>query len=372
MIINYRAITELNTQVRRLAYVSQLLRLVGHKPLSKQSLLSKLIDWSASNSEFLENHLDSTGAVHSEKQRKNTAALRYIDFAMGLGVLTRIANMYRPTRIGAVLSTMLYEISDGDENPFCLKEHEKIFFLYQLFQRDADLLLCVVDMIRQGGSHSLKDLQNNFQVAYLDRLIAKIAESSQEHIKRLLSGRRNEIKTTWKNPKRYAEHIVPPRLHWLLDMGFVQLTRQSGDVFFHFTDAGKRFVDVLPRLSTADISEVTDEWQNKDFFSSVCPSLFPFRKYVYWKDADECVRHEVIQKYIVDAFKEFRRTSVPKISLTQGMLYTCIRSAVDSDFLVDKEDLLEWFSTPRVFDDHRYEVRTSARENEAYFIMMRV
>ena len=108
MYLSYRVMTELNTQVRRLGYVSQLLRFVGQRPLSREALASQLRDWSHAHKESLQLYKDSTGAAHSEKKKKSTsAAMNYLDFTVSLGLLSRLSNVYRLTRIGGVLYSLL-------------------------------------------------------------------------------------------------------------------------------------------------------------------------------------------------------------------------------------------------------------------------
>ena len=56
MKISYRAIKEPNSLVRRLRYLSQILRLVEARPLNKDILAIKLRDWSSIHVEHLEKY----------------------------------------------------------------------------------------------------------------------------------------------------------------------------------------------------------------------------------------------------------------------------------------------------------------------------
>ena len=69
MQISYRAIKEPSTLVRRLRYVSQILRIVGQRPLHKEGLVTKLRDWSSTRSNDLENYKYNTGAAHSPRKK---------------------------------------------------------------------------------------------------------------------------------------------------------------------------------------------------------------------------------------------------------------------------------------------------------------
>ena len=72
MKISYRAIKEPNSLVRRLRYLSQILRLVEARPLNKDILAIKLRDWSSIHVEHLEKYRYNTGAAHSSQKTRMT------------------------------------------------------------------------------------------------------------------------------------------------------------------------------------------------------------------------------------------------------------------------------------------------------------
>ena len=370
MKISYRAISAPSSLVRRLRYLSQILRFVRARPLSKDVLAIQLRDWSYAHTNDLENYKYQTGAAHSaQKKRMIQLAINYIDLAVKFGLLSQISNVYQLTRIGRILLNLLNDKSEEELNLFCLREDERIFYIYQILQQDADFLLTIVNMLQLPENCTNKKLQENFYQVFLDRLQAKIATSSQEHITRRLHDRQVEVTAEWKKPEGYAAYILPSRLHWLLDLGLLDSIKKKNYIIYQLTEAGQNLAEeVLPQLPNSEILDVTDSWFNTRFFSQISPLVISSDDFRQWKDIDDKSRQEACEKYLPAAFDKFRRTSIPKISLTQGTMSLCIRFATELRLLTNIQELIQWFQKPRTLGNYRYEARTSARENEAYFI----
>lgn len=373
MKISYRAIKEPNSLVRRLRYLSQILRLVAARPLNRDVLAIKVRDWSSIHAEHLENYKYNTGAAHSLKKKRMTQlAINYIDLAVKFGLLSKISNVHQLTRVGRVLSSLISDNRNEKPNLFFLHEDERIFYIYQILQQDADMLLTVVNMLQLLEDPNHKNLQQNFQQFFIKRLEAKISTSSQEHVTRRLHDRQIEVTTEWKKPENYAAYIIPPRLHWLLDLGLLDSRKEKNSFIYELTSVGQKLIEIFPKLKDSNIPDVPDSWFNTHFFSEVGPLIIPDSDFRRWQDIDDKVRQEACEKYVPAAFDKFRRSSVPKIALTQGTIYLCISFMTELHLLINVQELIQWFQKPRKLGNYRYEVRTSARENEAYFVRVHV
>lgn len=369
MKISYRAISAPSSLVRRLRYLSQILRLVGERQLNKDILVVKLRDWSNIHADDLENYKYNTGAAHSiQKKRMTSLASNYLDLTVKFGLLSKITNIYQLTRIGRVLLSLRNDTLDENLNSFCLQPHERILYIYQILQQDADILLTVVNMVQLLENPTHKNLQKNFHQVFLDRLKAKISVSSQEHITKRLHDRQIEVTTEWKKPESYAAYAIPPRLHWLLDLGLLHSIIEKNNFIYGFTEAGQNFIKNLPKLEKSHIPDVPDSWFNTHFFSEVGPLVIPDADFRQWQDVDDKVRQEACEKYLPTAFSNFRRNRVPMISLTQGIIYLCIRFVTEFHLLTNVQELIQWFQKPRTLENYKYEARISARENESYLV----
>lgn len=369
MKISYREIVVSSSLVRRLRYLSQILRLVGKRPLNENVLMAKLKDWSNTHAKSLENYKYNTGTIHSlEKKGSTLLSTSYLDTTVKLGLLSKISNVYQLTRIGRVLLSLLNDKPNKELNSFYLNQDERIFYTYQILQHDADTLLTIINMLQSFENSSLTNLQKSFQQTFLNRLTAKISTSSQEYITNQLHDRQIEIMTEWKKPESYAAYIIPPRLHWLLDLGLLDSTIEKNKFIYELTESGQNLMKILPKLAKSHIPDVPDTWFNTDFFSKVSPLIIPDVDFRQWGDVDDKIRQEACREHLPTAFDKFRKTNIPKISLKQGAMYLCIRFGMELHLLTNIQELIQWFQKPRTVGNYKYEVRTSARENEAYFI----
>jgi hypothetical protein len=374
----YRVIPDVNTKVRRLGYFVPLLQMVGQRNLGPEVLLPRFVAWGKEHQHFLKDYLDPTGDIVPEKSRGTRsqrrgpqyyAARRYLEFAESIGWLTRISNAYAVARFGAILLNLARTLPRQSPNPFWLSEWERSFFLYELLRKDADFLLTIASLLETEHSVALKYLQRRFQDAHLARLEARIGAAAEEHVQRLLLQRRLEIQTKWKGAARYAEHIVPPRLHWLLDMGLLEPDPVQSDEF-QLNSQGQRLFCELPPLPGTDVLQITAEWLESRFFGHAMPLLITSRpKFRVWMECSEREQNELATHHLTTAFRMFQRGSVPKISLTQGLLFTCISLAVVDGVLTELRDLTAWLRQPQYCEGQRMEIRVSARENESYIVL---
>ena len=372
MKISCREISAPSSLVRRLGYLSQVLQLVRARALSKDILATKLRDWSYTQADDLENYKYNTGAAHSAQKKGMTQlAINYFKLALKFDLISEISNVYQLTRMGRVLLSLINDKPNRDLNLFSVHEDERVFYIYQILQQDADVLLTVINMVQSLENPDHKNLQENFHHFFLERLKAKISASSQEHITKRLHDRQIEVMEEWKKPASYAAYIIPPRLHWLLDLGLLDSAIEKNRFIYKFTEAGQNLIKILPKLPESHIPDVPDLWFNTDFFSKVSPLLIPNAKFRQWQNADDKIRQKACEKYLPEAFNKFRRSSIPKISLIQGTIYLCIRFATELHILTNLQELTQWFQKPRVLGNYRYEARVSARENEASFIRSR-
>lgn len=366
MRISYRAIHHLSAHVRRLRYISQLLRFVAHTPQNRDVLATKLKRWSFNRNEDITNHKYNTGAAHSMKNiHRIDLAEGYITLSVKFGLLSEISNVFHLTRMGRVLYCLLNDSSKESDNLFSLNEDEKLFYTYQLLQQDADNLLTVLNMIQLHKNTDLKVLKENFHESFVNRLKVKIATCSKEHTINQLHDRYIEVKEKWKKPEAYASYFLPPRLNWLLDLGLLELSRERNRNIYQLSGSGKKLLQFLP---IKDHSDVTDIWFEHQYFSKITPLIFPSTDFKFWQEVDDNVRVAICKEYIPKAFELFRQSTVPKVSLKQTVLYLCLRYGKELNLIANVSDLIQWLQTPRILDNFIYEVRISARENESYII----
>ena len=354
-------ITEINTLVRRLGYVSAILRLLGHKTLSESMLYTQLEKWSLNHEQDLMDHANQQGFIKAT--RGQVAPRRYTNFAVSLGLIGRIAGAYRVTRFGKALLPFLCRAPS--QNPFELTNAERCAYLYWLLLKDSDRLLTVIRMLVEEGSQPLSDLQSAFPVFYLQQLQARML-TAEEHVARDILAVRNRVAHWKEEAKRSIENIVPPRIHWLADLGLVSI-ENDGKKRSRLTEIGTQFSQYLLKIQEMQAFHTSPMWLWSQFFG-IAGQVFMGAIDRQWTDIQKLERKELLYKLTFQAFETLRSTPTPKISLYPALIYMALHLITDNRIAANLEELqadLDAFSKE---PDTRYAVRFSHRENESYLI----
>lgn len=354
-------ITEINTLVRRLGYVSAILRLLEHKTLSEAVLYTQLERWSLTHQRDFITYTNPQGFVNATHGQ--TGPKRYTNFAVALGLVGRIAGACRVTRFGKTLLPFLHQ--KPDQNPFKLTNAERCTYLYWLLVKDSDRLLTIIRMLVEGGSQSLSDLQNAFPAFYLEQLQARMLTAG-EHVARDILAVRNRV-THWREgSRRSIENIVPPRIHWLADLGLVSVENE-GKRQSQLTKMGTEFSQTIPKIQGMPVFHTSPVWLRKQFFG-IAGQLIRGTIDRRWIDIQKLERKELLYKLTFQAFETLRRTPTPKISLSPALIYMALLLITDNGIAVNLEDLHADLNTFSKEPDTQYAVRFSHRENESYLI----
>ena len=354
-------ITEINVLVRRLGYVSAILRLLEHKTLSESMLYARLEKWSLDHEQDLMAYPNRQGFINVT--REQTGPKRYTNFAVSLGLIGRIDGACRVTRFGKTLLPFLHQVPD--QNPFELICAEQCAYLYWLLMKDSDRLLTIIRMLIEGGTQSLSDLQNAFRTFYLQQLQARML-TAEEHIARDILAVRNRVAHWKEGTRRSMENIVPPRIHWLADLGLVSI-ESDGKRQSQLTEMGIQFSQSLPKIQGVSAFHTSPVWLRNQFFS-IAGQVFRGTIDHKWTEVQKVERKELLYKLTFQAFKTLRSTPTPKISLYPALIYMALLLTADNKIAVNLGELYADLDAFSKEPDTRYEVRFSHRENEAYLI----
>jgi hypothetical protein len=354
-------ITEINVLVRRLGYVSAILRLLEHKTLSESVLYTRLERWSLIHQRDFIAYENPHGFINAT--RGQTGPKRYTNFAVSLGLIGRIDGACRVTRFGKTLLPFLHQVPD--QNPFELICAEQCAYLYWLLMKDSDRLLTIIRMLVEGTAQSLSDLQDAFPTFYLQQLQARML-TAEEHVARDILAARNRVAHWKKGTKRSVENIVPPRIHWLADLGLVSV-ENDGKRQSRLTEMGMQFSQFLPKIQGVSTFHTSPAWLRKQFFGIVGQMLMSTIDR-QWTDIQKLEKKELLCKLTSQALETLRGTPTPRISLYPALIYMALLLTADNRISANLEELhtdLDMFSKD---PDTKYEVRFSYRENEAYLI----
>lgn len=354
-------ITNINTLVRRLGYVSAILRLLEHKTLSRSVLYTRLEKWSLNHEQDLMDYANPQGFIKAT--RGQTGPKHYTNFAVSLGLIGRIHGACRMTRFGKTLLSFLHHAPD--QNPFEVIYAERCAYLYWLLVKDSDRLLTIIRMLVEGTAQSLSDLQDAFPMFYLQQLQARLL-TAEESVARDILAARNRVAHWKKETKRSVENIVPPRIHWLADLGLVSI-ENDGKRQSRLTEMGIQFSQSLPKIQEMPTFHTSPKWLRNQFFG-IAGQILMGTVDRHWTEIHDSERKELLYKLTFQAFETLRNTPTPKISLYPALIYMALLLMTNNGIAANLEELQADLNTFSKEPDTRYAVRFSHRENESYLI----
>lgn len=354
-------ITDINTQVRRLGYISAILRALNEFALSEAALLNRLEHWSVRNASALQLYRYSQGQIRIT--RGHTASRRYLDLAVSLGLVGRMAGACRITRFGKVVQQFLSPARSS--NPFELGLPERVLYLYWLLSNDSDRLIVVLSMLDEMPNMSLNYYQRQFQERYIEQLNARRTFGRASERSEILAVR-ERVKHLWKSPERYAESIVPPRLNWLADLDLATIVDACGTPVA-LTRKGTRLFRHLPSLGNSGSRTVTDHWLLRHFFGLACSTEYTGDG-THWSETDWNSRLLALTHGVNDAYFKLRRKDVPAVSLMPALQFMVVQLADSSHTWANLDQLRHDIDRGASSPAFGYDIRFSQRENEAYLV----
>jgi hypothetical protein len=178
---------------------------------------------------------------------------------------------------------------------------------------------------------------------------------------------RNTIARTWKNPKRYAENIVPPRINWLLDLGLVKISnnrlKSAG-----LTQIGHQLMAALPKFEGSGLSYVEKGWIRANFFGVAGPVIMG-QAGKPWRNLSQNEKNSLLRDLVSQGFNALRSSPTPKVSLLPILLFVAISLAANHQIWINLNELREEMEHSSKEPNSLFEVRFSNRENESYLIL---
>ena len=290
----YRSVVQTHTVVRRLATVAAAVN-CAEEFASIGEALDCLKVWSQGEEARVADNTRygaMAGKVTKKEELLESAAMHYLKFANALGLLTTTGRVLQRNTLGDVLVAIT--VMDEPGGPFSLTAGARVFFLFELLSLDADLLLTVLDAVSEPGDTELGSLQADFQALLSMRLEAKGASVTDESEALRIRDRLRVIANDWKNPRKYAEQIVPPRLAWLTEFDLIQEVSRGRGRAFRATDAGVRLVGALRERGPASYSDVTEDWLEQEGIGLTAEIGLPSERLRKWARLTKRERRSVI------------------------------------------------------------------------------
>lgn len=327
-----------NTKARRIGYFKILSTfLIETKKIPATSINKKFENYSLKYKIFLEENEFKKGLISETKS--GISAKPYIDLAQDLGFLNKINNLFYPGKSLKVYQILQNQYSNSN-NIFELSDFDKLFYLEIILKTDFFYFKCLLELLFIEENTTYSDLVKSFQNQLLFRLESfKRSNSSGE--RKLLNNIDATLKRIkkWEKPEVYLEHIIMPRLNWMLDLGILKGTNNR----YEITNIGLRLFQHLSIWNDINTEEI------------ISPDAFIDRFMVHLYD--DCFNeNQVINpekkdiildrvfKHIEDSFDYFKTLAPNRVTASQAANYTKYKLYLEDKIKVGYQFILEELS----------------------------
>lgn len=306
-----------NTKVRRLGYFKILSLFLNEKKKVPVTIVNKKFEnYCLKYKSLLEENQFDKGLINGTKS--GISAKPYIDAANDLGFLNKINNIYYSGKLFKVYQALQCELSKSN-NIFKLNNFDKIFFLESILKNDLFYFSSLLELLYIEGktnysfltqvfqSHIIKRLENFKQLSntFGDRLVLN-------HLDTIL----NRIKK-WGKAEVYLEHIIMPRLNWMLDLEIVTETKKE----YKITEIGQKLFKHLCIWNDINADQIisADAFLDR-FMVHLYDDCYNNSKLTNPKD--EKLILEKMYKHIENSFDLFKTLAPNRVTASQAVNYT--------------------------------------------------
>ena len=212
-----------NTKVRRLGYFNLLIDFIKHEQKVPLVKMNKSFErYSAKEHIFADlNFYDNTkGVINLTKS--GTSAKPYVELAEDMGILNKVNNVYSAGKSAKVFQEIQSDLQIKPSNQFKLLFFDRLFYLEKILEKDFLFIVVILELIFIQKTCSYTELKGDFQSAVLKKINNYFLNFGfSELARRKLVEIRNRI-SNWQKPEVYLEHVLMPRLNWMLDMEIIR------------------------------------------------------------------------------------------------------------------------------------------------------
>lgn len=350
------------TKARRIGYLSMILKMFQTTSYFPQNIYNKKVEQYAEkiNNDLL-TYTCNKGII--EITKTGNSAKPYVDLTTSLGLVFQENHAVRLAKQGKVYLVLQNQYSFSKENNFKLCEFEKIFFLSTFLKEDALYLWSLLEIIYIHKQTTIAQIKNHFQKYVLDQINIILQSPWINHKdKNHLFNRKKRIQE-WKKPKTYLEHIIEPRVNWLLDLDLLD-TELFKKNQISLSKAGSYLFYALALYEDLffEKSAISDTIIDKDYFKLV--------NFVYSKEYSNftSLDYEQIDYFINQSFILFKTMSPNRVTASQAILYCCYSMYFKEQKIIDYIDIINYLksekNTKYIFEWYQTENDGSIRKKK--------
>lgn len=341
-------IVQSNTKTRRLGYLKLIVELFESSNYFPITYLGKRIEtdsmlYNDALYEYGSRMGDDKGLI--KKTDSGSSAKPYIQLLEQLNLLTQVNSSYiltKQSKIYFQLNKFLkQEIDVVDANLFQLNLLDKLFFFRRILISDPLYIWVIIDIIfiarKPIGTMLIKKLFVDYIKNELD---LSQAHSNNNATKRKIIDLKTRI-SSWQKPLTYLEHIVEPRINWLVDLGILELKTESKEKLYYFSKSGLNLINVL--------FEILEKNLNKHLIieSVINNHYFYIFNYIFDLNKDKgSLDVNKIENYLLEAFQVFKTEAPNRIAASQAIDYVCFKSFFEDNLIMEFEEIKKYLQRP--------------------------
>jgi len=386
-----------DTKIRRIGYLKLLADfLKKYKNVPKGIFIKKFERFAAPFEDELNEYRNATGVIRATKT--GISAKSYIDLARKSGLILYLNGVYSAGKRFKVYIRLKEQLSD--ERTFNLTLFDKLFFGEHLLSHDFFYLASLLELIFIYGPEptSYEQMKRCFH-PYIIKKLEEIKKqkygfyqlSKQEAYRvrakykkmkknppdgfnivayQMTRKERGEINKVyqriqdWKKAHVYLEHILMPRLNWLLDLDLIKFDKKLN---ITLTSEGLRFFHHINAWNDMICERVVSPGAFLDRFSSrLFSDVYQVHNKRFDAAQDETTAKTI--RYINESFEHFRTLAPIRVTASQAIYYTkynlYIRDKTDAEYT----DIMEFLQSNK---HKRFLTKIQKRQKDGYIQKIR-
>jgi hypothetical protein len=202
---------------------------MARSPSNSVRLTNSLLNWAIAHEKHLAAHIDTKGVIQAKFGR--SSATPYLSLAREFGIIAPVGKGLAITNVGLSLCLL-----PSEENAFSLTREERIFFFFEILLRDRDYMSPLFNLLEEK-SIKKSTIREEFPAKYENHIKSLREHCGTRRSRGMIDEALDRI-SRWRSAATYMEHVVDPRISWLVDLGLCEL---KGDIV-SLTPAGNEIV----------------------------------------------------------------------------------------------------------------------------------
>lgn len=318
-----------NTKVRRLGYFKILSFFLNENKKVPATIINKKFEnYCLKFEKILDENKFKKGLIKETKT--GISAKPYINTAQDFEFLNKINNIFNTGKDFKVYQILQNNYTKSS-NIFELSKFDKVFFLEIILRYDYFYFSNLLELLFINEKIEYSSLVQIYQ----DKII-KCLENHKESNKfgdRKVLNDINEIINRikkWEKPITYLEHIIMPRINWMMDLGLVTDSNKS----FEITEIGKKLFNHLCIWNDLNTEEIISP---EAFLDRFIIHLFDdcFINNTEKNDHNLDYVLEKLYNYINESFDLFKTLAPNRVTASQAINYTKYKLYLNDNIKVE-------------------------------------